>query len=197
MDATLDRDGRNVRAERTRQAVVAALLELLDEGDVRPTGERIAARAGVSERSLFQHFRDREALFEAAAQRQYERVAPTLRPIDPSLPLAQRIDEFIAQRARLCETISGVRRGALLIEHESPTVAERLLTVRRAKAKEVERVFAAELSGRPRAVRDALVSACAWTSWQSLRFHQGLSASRAREAMKATVSALLAPPRPA
>jgi len=191
MEATLARDGRSVRAERTRRAVVEALLGLVDEGDVRPTAERIAARAGVSKRSIFQHFCDREALFEAAAQRQYERVAPSLRRIDPSLPLDQRIEEFTAQRARLCETISGVRRGAILIEHESPTVADRLAAVRQAKAKETERVFAAELSGRPTAVRDALVSACAWTSWQSLRFHQGLSAPRARGAMKSAVTALV------
>ncbi len=72
------RDGRSVRAERTRTAIVDALLSLLDEGDVKPTAERVASRAKVSERSVFQHFSDREALFEAAAQRQYERVMPKL-----------------------------------------------------------------------------------------------------------------------
>jgi len=192
MNAVAARDGRSARAERTKVAVVEALLALLDEGDVRPTAERIAARAGVSERSIFQHFGDREALFEGAAERQYERVVPTLRRIDPGLPLAQRIEEFSEQRARLYETVSGVRRGAVLIEHESPTVAERLEGVRKAKAREVERVFATELRGRGPAVRDALVAACAWTSWQNLRFHQGLSAVRAREAMRAAISALLA-----
>ncbi|HEY1356732.1 MAG TPA: TetR/AcrR family transcriptional regulator [Thermoleophilaceae bacterium] len=191
MEATAARDGRSVRAERTRDAVVDALLELLDEGDVRPTAERIAERAGVSERSVFQHFGDREALFEAAAQRQYERIVPTLRPVDPALPLAERIDEFTAQRARLYEKVSGVRRGAILIEHESATVADRLQRVRRAKVREVEKVFAAELAGRDQAVRDALTAACAWTSWQSLRFHQGLSAARAREAMRAAIRGLL------
>jgi TetR/AcrR family transcriptional regulator, regulator of autoinduction and epiphytic fitness len=189
--AELIRDGRNARAERTREAVVEALLELLDEGDIRPTGERIAARAGVSERSVFQHFRDREALFEEAAQRQYDRIMPTLQAIDADLPLGQRIDEFTAQRARLCETVSGVRRGAILIEHESETVAGRLQWARKAKAKEVERVFAAELSGRDPATRHALVAACAWTAWESLRFHQGLSPAAARKAMKAAVTGLL------
>lgn len=169
-----------------------ALLELLDEGDVRPTGERIAARAGVSERSVFQHFSDREALFEAAAQRQYERVVPTLKPVDLDAPLAERIDQFTERRAGLYETVSGVRRGAILIEHESPTVAGRLQAVRRAKAEEVEKLFAAELAGRDRAVRDALVAACAWTSWQSLRFHRGLSVTQARDAMRAAIAALLA-----
>jgi TetR/AcrR family transcriptional regulator, regulator of autoinduction and epiphytic fitness len=189
--AELTRDGRNVRAKRTREAVVEALLELLDEGDIRPTAQRIAARAGVSERSVFQHFGDRESLFEAAARRQYERVAPTLRRIDRELPLAERIDEFTAQRARLYETVSGVRRGALLIEHESPTVAGRLAEVRAAKAKEVEKVFATELRGRAPAARRALIAACAWTSWQSLRFHQGLSAAQAEEAMKAAIAGIL------
>jgi TetR/AcrR family transcriptional regulator, regulator of autoinduction and epiphytic fitness len=50
-------DGRVARAERSRRAIVAAHLALIDEGDLRPTGERIAERAGVSLRSLWTNFR--------------------------------------------------------------------------------------------------------------------------------------------
>src|SRR3989337_396996 len=89
------RDGRTVRAERTRQALVDALLALLYEGQLQPTAERISARAGVSERSLFQHFADREALYQAVAVQQYERIAPTVVPVDLSLPLAERNDAFV------------------------------------------------------------------------------------------------------
>ena len=71
------------------------------------------------------------------------------------------------------------------------TVAERLQWVRRLKAKEVERVFAALPPGRDEAVRHALIAACAWTTWQSLRFHQGVSAARAREAMRAVIVGIL------
>ena len=127
------RDGRTVRAERTRLAVVDALLALLDEGELRPTAERIAQRAGVSERSIFQHFGDREALFEAAALRQYERVIPTLRPVDATLPLGERIEAFVGQRTRLFERVKGVRQAALLMEPESQAVAGWLSTARRAK----------------------------------------------------------------
>jgi TetR/AcrR family transcriptional regulator of autoinduction and epiphytic fitness len=193
--AELARDGRNVRGERTRAAVVEAMLGLLDEGDVRPTTQRIAERAGVSERTIFQHFRDREALFEAVARRQYDRVVPTLSPISPDLPLAERIDVFADQRARLYEMVSGVRRGAVLLEHESDVVHEQLQAVRRAKAKEVERVFAAELGALParerEARRAAIGAACAWTAWEGLRFHQGLNAADAREAMRSALAALL------
>jgi TetR/AcrR family transcriptional regulator of autoinduction and epiphytic fitness len=190
------RDGRTERAERTRRALVDALLALLDEGDLRPTAERIAARAGVSERSLFQHFPDREQLFEAVARQQYERVVRTLEPVDASLPLTERIDAFVEQRARLYELSKGVRRAALLLEPDSGAVAGWLATARKAGVADVERVFRAELervSDSERTVlRAALVSASAWTAWESYRFHQGLGTGRARAAMRATVAALLA-----
>lgn len=193
------RDGRTVRAERTRQALVDALLALLDEGQVQPTAERISARAGVSERSLFQHFADREALYQAVAVQQYERIVPTLDPIDASLPLEERIEAFTSQRGRLLETVTPVRRAALLLEPESEVVSGWLQSTRRQKAREVERVFRPELEKleqRERGVRlSALVAASAWTAWEGLRAHQRLSEDRARAAMRATLAALLAPQR--
>jgi TetR/AcrR family transcriptional regulator of autoinduction and epiphytic fitness len=190
------RDGRTVRAERTRQGLVDALLALLDEGHVRPTAAEIAERAGVSERSVFQHFPDRETLFEAVAREQYERIIPTLVPIDTTLPLQERIEQFVAQRAHLYERIGGVRRAALLIEHESPSVAGWLTTARKAKAAEAERVFRRELEAIPgderEPIRAALVALCAWGSWESWRIHQRLSVARARAALAAGIAALLA-----
>jgi TetR/AcrR family transcriptional regulator of autoinduction and epiphytic fitness len=193
--ATKQVDGRTARAERTRQALVEALLGLLDAGNPRPTAAEIAERAGVSERSLFQHFPDREALFEAVARQQYERVMPTLAPVDASLPFDERIDQFTRQRARLYELIAGVRRAALLIEHESPSVAGWLATARQAKAAEAERVFRRELEAIPpderEPLRAALVAICAWPAWESWRTHQRLGVSRARAAMAAAIDALL------
>jgi TetR/AcrR family transcriptional regulator, regulator of autoinduction and epiphytic fitness len=189
------RDGRTVRAERTRRALVEALLALLNEGRLRPTAAEIAERAGVSERSVFQHFPDREVLLEAVAREQYERVMPTIRPVDASLSLAARIDEFVAQRATLYERASGVRRGALLMEPESDVVAGWLTTVRRAGAAEVERVFRREIEATPaderEPLRAALVAACAWGTFEALRFHQGLSVSRTRGALRTMVARLL------
>jgi TetR/AcrR family transcriptional regulator of autoinduction and epiphytic fitness len=190
------RDGRTVRAERTRQGLVDAILALLDEGHVRPTAAEIAERAGVSERSVFQHFPDRETLFEAVAREQYERIIPTLVPIDTTLPLQERIEQFVAQRAHLYERIGGVRRAALLIEHESPSVAGWLTAARKAKAAEAERVFWRELEAIPgderEPIRAALVALCAWGSWESWRTHQRLSVARARAALAAGIAALLA-----
>jgi TetR/AcrR family transcriptional regulator, regulator of autoinduction and epiphytic fitness len=189
------KDGRTVRAERTRQALVDALFALLEDGELRPTAERIAERAGVSERSVFQHFPDREALFEAVAHQQYELIVRGAEPVDASRPLRERIDAFAQERGRVLEQITPVRRAAVLIEHESEVVAGWLTSARRGAAGEVERVFRRELErvepGERAVLLAALVSASAWPAWEGYRSHQGLGIDRARAAMRATIAALL------
>lgn len=189
------KDGRTVRAERTRQALVDALFSLLDEGELRPTAERIAGRAGVSERSVFQHFPDREALVEAVARQQYERVFSSFEPVEPSLPLGERLDAFVRQRARFLEESSAVRRAALLLEPESEVVADWLGSWRRATATEVETVFGPELLQEERGERQvllgALVSAASGVVWEGYRVHQRMGVERARAAMRRTLGALL------
>lgn len=187
-------DGRSARAGRTHAALTDALLVLLDEGDLKPTAARIAERAGVSERTLFQHFPDREALFEGAAQAQAERIGPLIEPLPPpDAPVRERVDALVAQRAIVLERISPVRRAALLLEPSSETVAGWLRAVRDGAAVQVEQLFAPELDSCDE--RDellgALVSAAAWPTWESLRSHQGLSPERAQAAMRRMLAALL------
>jgi len=143
-DATTD--GRLARSLMTRAAVVDALLALIEAGELQPTAPQIAERAGVSLRSVFQHFRDREALFAAAADRQTQRLRVLVEPIDARAPLAERLVTFVAQRARLLETLAPVRRAALLLEPFSKEVATRLRVVRALKRVEIEQVFAAEVA---------------------------------------------------
>src|SRR5208282_5320763 len=106
-------DGRLARSARTRHAVVDALLDLLGEGDLRPTAARISERAGVSLRLVFHHFDDLDAIYA-------ERAKPLTVPISVALPLTRRIEEFCAQRGRLLETLSPVRRAAVLMEPFRP-----------------------------------------------------------------------------
>jgi TetR/AcrR family transcriptional regulator, regulator of autoinduction and epiphytic fitness len=194
-ETTGSKDGRTVRAERTRQALVDALFGLLEEGELRPTAERIAERAGVSERSVFQHFRDRDALVEAVSRQQYERVIREVDPVDASLPLAERLDAFVTQRARLLEQVSPVVRAGRLFEHDSDVAAGWLTSARSAAANEVERVFRRELqraeAGERAVLLAALVSAASWAAWEGYRVHQQLGAERSRAAMRTTLAALL------
>jgi AcrR family transcriptional regulator len=191
----VQRDGRSARAERTRDAVVDALLALMEEGELRPTAPRIAERAGVSLRSVFQHFDDMEALFSAAADRQIARMLGLARPVRRDGPLDERIAEFTAQRAELMEAISPVRRSAVLSEPFSAEVAKRLRWVRHRGQVEIERLFAPELAHQPAAKRReltaALTVASSWSAWEALRSHQELSPTQARRVMARIITALL------
>jgi TetR/AcrR family transcriptional regulator of autoinduction and epiphytic fitness len=192
-------DGRNLRAERTRTALATAYLDLLTEGDLRPTAERIAERAKVSPRSVFKHFPDREALFAAASEIQESRIRELLGDDspDPSAPLDERLDAFVDQRARFHEFVSPVRRSALLIEPFSEVVAEKLQLAREAGAASVDQAFSTELEALAGAEREdlraALCAIAAWPTWESLRRHQGLTAARARSILRAMLASQLKP----
>jgi TetR/AcrR family transcriptional regulator, regulator of autoinduction and epiphytic fitness len=189
------RDGRSARSAGTRSAVVDALLALIEGGELRPTAPRIAERAGVSLRSVFQHFADMETLFAAAADRQMERILSLLHPISPDPPLHERMAAFVAQRARVLEAITPVRRAALLMEPFSAEIAERLRRVRVLGRTEIEQVFAPELGRRGEADRRellaALVVASSWSTWEPLRAHQGLPVEQARKVLTRVLNALL------
>src|SRR5258705_1289268 len=105
-------DGRTARAERTRSAIVEAHLTLIGEGDLKPTGERIAERAGVSLRALWANFKDMEALFGASGQRLMERQDEEYSPVPVDLPLPERIEQFCRQRSRILEVIAPSARAA-------------------------------------------------------------------------------------
>ena len=71
-------DGRVARRERNRDAVVDAIMLLIQSGETQPSMADVARLAGVSERSIFRHFETRDALFAAVIERQLEVVSALL-----------------------------------------------------------------------------------------------------------------------
>ena len=68
-------DGRRQRSERTRLSIINAYMALLLEHRDIPTAGQIAARAGVSQRSVFERFDDLLARNERQLARQRETYA--------------------------------------------------------------------------------------------------------------------------
>jgi AcrR family transcriptional regulator len=187
-------DGRTARAERTRNAIVEAHLALIGEGDLKPTGERIADRAGVSLRALWANFKDMEALFAASGQRLVERQDEEFRPVPVELPLPERIDQFCRQRARILELIAPSARAAQLKEPFSAQLRRnRAANIARVQ-KEISELFGPELD-RAGVGRDelfhALTVATTWAAWSMMRDELKLDIDEACGIMIRTVTALL------
>jgi AcrR family transcriptional regulator len=192
-------DGRKARGLRTRDAIVTALLELAEEGDVGPSAQQIAARAGVSVRSVYQHLSDVEGLYAEAAARAAEAVRAMANEIDPSWPLTRRIEEFTLNRAVSLEKARPITRAGLVTEATSPVVRESRQKMNEWQRERIAHIFAGELEGIPEPVATGLVAAidslsCAdmWVHWRSI----GYNPQEAHQIMQVGVAAILAGARP-
>jgi TetR/AcrR family transcriptional regulator of autoinduction and epiphytic fitness len=190
-------DGRVARGERTREAIVAAHTALLLEGVLKPTGQAIAERAGVSVRTLWANFKDLEALLNETTAYWLAADDELRQVVDPSKPLGERIATFCAERGRRLEHIAPAARSAALGEPFSPALKRsREVHLGRLRS-ETEAVFARELESVSDAERDelmyALITATGWPNWQLLHDDFNLSPDEVVAVMRKTCHALLDP----
>ena len=189
-------DGRSARSQRSRRAIVEAMRALHAEGDLRPTAPRVAERAGVSVRTVWQQFADMETLLVEANRRDAEILRSLSERIDPDQPLAERVAMFTGQRARVLEQMTPSWRAARIHGAFSAELKRnKARTLATGKA-DLERVFTpelAEIAGNKRQqLLDGLHAISIWSFWESLRTELGLSPEQARELLRATFTALLA-----
>lgn len=180
-------DGRTARRLANRDRVLDAALDLTAEGaEVNP--ETIAERAGVSVRSVYNHFPTARELIAGMYERGTERVRPHLAALPSAdAPFEQRLPRWVRAWARIQDEIAPIRWRALVAEDLHPELQPELAQLRKAHKAEIKRVFP-EIRGRTaqaaaHAVTDSLM-------WRSLRRHQGLSFEAACEVVEDTMRRL-------
>lgn len=188
-------DGRRLRREQNREAVLDALVGLFSEGTYQPTVEEIAARAGISPRSLFRYFDDADDLSRAAIERELEVAAPLLAlDVDPDRPTAEKVAAVVECRGRLYDAVVATARVARLNAHRNPLIAEQLARRRSLFRDQVAAAFAPELAAVPAHTLAAVDVLCSFETFELLRDAQGLSRRRARIVLVDALLALLTPP---
>jgi AcrR family transcriptional regulator len=191
------RDGRRERSARTHKAIVAALIDLIEEGNPAPTAGQIARRASVAVRSIRQHFPSREDLFVAAVEEHARRVEPLKSYVDARTPLEERVAAFAEARARELEFCSPVRRAASVTlaspKATSTAIGRATDEAWQRRRREVEQVFAKELEGHPDRQRmlDTLDLLSHGRTWDTMRYAMQLSAAAATEILRASIAAAL------
>lgn len=189
-------DGRHARGERTRLKVIEALLDLVDEGTLRPTAQEVATQAGVALRTVYHHFEDVEALRRLALDLQMRRHAEILKPIDTRRDLPGRIETIASQCRRLFEALTPIRRATMFDEQSSPEMAEGIAFCTRTRRDHVIASFAPELrnaGAEARIVTDAVDLATSWPMWEYLRASLRRSPAAASRVLVASLRALLLP----
>ena len=191
-------DPNRARTARSRAAICEACLDLVQEGVLQPSADQVAERAGVSRRSIFNHFPELTALYDAVVQAGLQRCAPLLEQVPRSLPLGARVAQIAAMSARFHEATTPFRRALVAQALVGPVTEHALGVTRRLLREErdgVAALFADEIGSLAAAdrseVTEALATAVSPAVWEHLRTNRGLSVSRARGVVQRSLLAVL------
>jgi len=191
-------DGRQSRTARSRVAICEACLDLVQEGVLQPSADQIAARAGLSRRSIFNHFADLAELYDAVVDVGMERCAPLLEEISEQDPATRRVARLVDVRSTFLEATAAFTRALTAQALVGPAADQAIRVSREAlrlQHDEVEKLFQGELAQLPPAERaevlEAMSAALAPLQWEYLRRSRGGSVPRARAVLRRTLTSIL------
>lgn len=187
-----------VRAERsaaTRTRVLEAVVALgLEDLDLAPTLDRVAARAGVSVQTVLRHFGTREALLDEALETGRDSVMRERLPADGGVDAA--ITVLLEHYARW----GAFSLAVLAREGDDPRAAAITDGGRRLHREWVAAVFAdhapAVEAEELDALLDLLVVATDVFTWKLLHIDRGLPVDLVHRRMRTLTDAILARHRP-
>lgn len=183
-------DGRVLRGERNREAIVDAIVMLIQDREKQPTAREVAERAGVQPRTVFRHFQDMETLNAEVSARVAAEVLPILGEVASEGNLVERVRGLVRRRAEVFERIAPFQRVARGLRPRSAFVErdhEELVDIQRRNLAAV----VPEARKLPAPLGESLELLVSFEAWDRLRSDQRLSPNQARRAVEQAALALL------
>jgi AcrR family transcriptional regulator len=183
-------DGRRLRSADSRARIIAAVLALIEEGDISPGAEAVAARAEVGLRTVFRHFKDMDSLY----QEMTEVIAGEMRTA-ASAPFQttgwrDRAIELVGRRADIFDRIAPFKRAADAHRLRSPVFEIANTRLVRALREIIRRELPDEVLADP-VLFESLDLLLSFEVWSRLRREQGLDPAQARAVLESAVRKLL------
>jgi AcrR family transcriptional regulator len=191
MDAARpEADGRRARGASNRARIIQAMVELVVAGDPDPNADAVAAKAGLSVRTVFRHFEDKDAIFHAIDDLLVASYQPLLDAPYHSDHWKWRLFELIERRCIINEAAAVFRISAVMERYRSQFIAEKYRRLHAGEKRMLDAVLPPELQTMTRAGR-ALLVACSFDTWRLLRQDEELSPSEVEAAMRQLVEDIL------
>jgi AcrR family transcriptional regulator len=167
-------DGRRLRSERSRQAIMDAMLGLVEEGILVPTAQQVSERAGVGIRSVFRHFSDMESLFATADVRIREQYHGLFAGGNREGSLEERVLHAVEQRALAYEAVGNHLLTTRAQLWRYPVLREQYARLQRQLRKDLDD-WLPELKGLAADEREMVDAVASFEYWNRLREQQGLN----------------------
>jgi AcrR family transcriptional regulator len=188
-EAPAQTDGRRRRSQQSRDRIIAAMMALVEEGQISPIAEQVAERAQVGLRSVFRHFNDMDSLFAEMAMRLSRHYQPALAPF-VSPDWRGRLGEAIDRRVTAYEVLLPYKRAADAHRHASPVIQSNYAQTGQLLRNRLKSLLPPHLENDSNALEtlDFLLS---MESWQRLRLDQKLSVAAARAIIETQIKAVV------
>jgi AcrR family transcriptional regulator len=184
-------DGRRLRSERSRFAIIEAALALQEEGVLVPTAQQISDRAGVGIRSFFRHFEDMETLFEVADDHIRDSYEALFLGGDRDGTLEERIEHAVERHAEAYDSISNILLGTHAQLWRYEVLRKNYARNQRGLRRDLDD-WLPELKSVPRDTRESIDAIASFEMWHRLRYHQGMSKKVSISIIKTLLNSLMA-----
>jgi AcrR family transcriptional regulator len=170
----------------------------VQEGVLQPSADQIAERAGLSRRSVFNHFGDLGELYDAVVVVGMQRCVPLLKEVSHEEPLGRRVELLSEARSKFFEATSPFTRAltAQALVGSAGKQARRVsLAALGRQRQDVEQLFRDDLCHLSSVEQSEIIEAISATAspvmWEYLRRSRGHSMLKARSVVKRTLIAIL------
>ena len=180
-------DGRLLRSERSRQLIIDATQELVNEGVLVPPAQNVADRAGVGIRTVFRHFADMETLFATMDTQLRESYENLFLGGDRAGTLPERIQHAIERRATAYEKLSSMMLSTRAQMWRSRTLQKNYARNQRGLRKDLGD-WLPEMADLTMVKSEAVDAVASFETWNRLRMHQGLSKKASMEVVYEVLS---------
>ena len=182
------------RVARTREAIVASALALVAAGAVAPIVRDVAKMAGVSARTVFQHFSDTAELYVAVLGRVVGTLFGDVPDLAAAMPLEERVMVVVRQVANRFEQLMPMWTFVEALQQRSTAASDMVVQAYTANHANLARLFDRELAELPAESRQRTLTAVAMAlapeSWVMLRRRLGLTADQARDELGFVVNSV-------
>jgi len=182
-------DGRIQRSERSREAIVRGMLELIGAGNLSPTAQQIASHANVGVRTVFRHFSDMNTLFATMHERLEDEIGDLFVHREQAGDLDTRVGQLVERRITLFERIAPYERSSAL--HRPGSGFLQRLHERSVRSLRRDLQFwLPELGGTSSPTAQAIEMILSFEAYERLRIDQNLSIPRTQAALHQSAHAL-------
>lgn len=190
-ETAVEADGRRQRSNRSREAIVLAMIDLIRAGEMSPAAARVAEKANVGLRTVFRHFEEMDTLNREISAIVEAEIMPLIEKPFEGKTWRLQFSDLLGRRAQIYERIMPLKIAGSLQRFRSKFLMDDYNRFLKMERHGLKRVLPQKIMDDA-VLFSAIELATGFQAWRRLRQDQGLSAKDALGVLRFTVDRLLA-----